>query len=138
MKKIIFGIFTFTLLAFFSACTNPATVLPFQKGEWNYTLTAVSQVGSLSPSTTNSSGKIIFQDDNTGTMTPSSATSGDNFSWSYDKSGNKISITDKNNAVTIYDVTEKKFSSEKWHNVSSSTVLGVTYTVTTDITLSRK
>ncbi|MBX7243730.1 MAG: hypothetical protein K1X92_18465 [Bacteroidia bacterium] len=48
-----------------------------------------------------------------------------------------MTITEGSNAV-VYEVVTSKSGSQTWKNVSTSTIIGVTITVTQDITLTKK
>lgn len=122
----------FTLLL--AACTNPATVLPSKTGEWNYTNKVTTTIGS-STSTSNESGKMVFNDNGTGTQTPSGGSKMD-FDWSYNSSDKKITLTSGSNTI-VYEITEAKSKSEKWYSESTSTILGITTTVKSEVSLSR-
>jgi hypothetical protein len=110
MKKIVLSIFTIAIAAMmFTACTkNPAKVLPRKDGKWSYTATSTDAT-----STTVSSGKMTFTE--TAITLTDASTSGLAFTgtWSYDKSGKKVTITFSGSS-SIYAVTDYTRSKETW------------------------
>ncbi len=123
------------MLVFISACT-PEQIMPKGKGEWTYS-TKVTTVNSLTgTSSSTETGDITFNDDNSGKMTPAGGSSSD-FTWSYNADNEKMTLTQGSNS-TVYDVVTSKNGSQTWKNETTSTIIGVTITVTQDITLTKK
>ena len=137
MKSIQFiQVFILTLFLVFAAACTPEQIMPKGKGTWSYTTTTkvVNSVTGTFNGT--SSGDITFNDDGSGTTTPSGG-SASTFTWAYNASDKKMTITDGSNVI-VYDVLTSKSNSQTWKNEQTSTVIGVTTTSTTDISLSRK
>ena len=131
VQVLVFAI----MLVFVSACT-PEQIMPSGKGEWTYSNT-VTTVNSLTGTTSGTeTGDITFNDGNSGKWTPSGGSASD-FTWSYNADNKQMTITEGSNAV-VYEVVTSKSGSQTWKNVSTSTIIGVTITVTQDITLTKK
>lgn len=127
--KQFFNVLLLTLILSisFTACNRPDKKLPSKDGKWNYS--AVAAAAGLSNTET---GTLTFTKDGKGTDT--SGGSSDSFTWSYDKSGKKITLTYSGASKgTVYEVKEAKAKSEKWYYTETDG--GVTYTL--DVTLTR-
>lgn len=131
MKNITKTLFAFTAILFIASCSkNPEKLLVKKDGTW----TAVSTTTVTGIGTTTETVEFTFKD-GTGTIKDSS---GDitNFTWSYDKKEERITLTEKDGSDTyvfIYTVSDVKKDSEKWTSykftVNGVDVPGVSQTV---------
>jgi hypothetical protein len=137
MKKFINALLiTFAFSLMFSSCARPDKALPSKDGKWNFT--GVDNDGTT---TYTYGGTMSFTKEGNGVIAITSGlVSGfsSNYTWSYDKSGEKITIVTPSSGIitgstTVYDVQEAKSKSEKWY--TEETVGGVKSTTT--ITLTR-
>lgn len=130
MKNLTKILFAFVAILFIASCSkNPEKLLVKKDGTWTakYT-TTVTGIGTTTETVT-----ITFKE-GTGTVTDGTTT--ENFTWSYDKKEERITInqtTGGDNYVYIYDVTEVKKDSEKWTSykftVNGVDIPGLTQTV---------
>jgi hypothetical protein len=134
MKKLIYTLVCTVLFSsFLVGCSkSPTNVLPKKDGTWTFVATQ-SDFPALSIN-----GTAVFTKTNyTFTVTGSSAESG---TWSYDKTGKKITLvsTGVGGTSTVMDVTEATRKTETWSysEVDNSGTSPVTITYTYKFTKS--